>query len=419
VSETDHQAQFHYEVAQPDAPAVTLPAKTRPQEARLVMATVDELRARGVPIRDILVVTGDIEQYEPALVRAAIRYGHTPTVWTHLPVVETQPYALCAHLCTVLGAAQTSIDTLCQPLTHGWCPGAPERGWPMPTADIRTVCRRAPAGEYTIGEWRARLLAVEGIDGRLAPYLAWLADQPQSPTPAAVTDTLEPVLDRYEEQVLPHIADEDTPALRRTERDVRALVRMEELLPRIRSKYDLWLADGRTTRSWATVERICELLATQYPGRREHGNARALDIIAANDAWGRTVPYVIAVGLSDGIWPRQPATLTPTLLQQRILTGRGTLAGLAPRPQWECLRQYDQFAETVNAATRGVILTRHVRTHEGIERAPSPLLGTIETTPVARPTAAGLVQSSRRVPAPLAALLPADQDTTTSEETHE
>lgn len=129
---------------------MVLPAETLPQEARVVMATVDELRARGVPIRDILVVAGDIKRYERALVRAAIRYDHTPTVWTHLPLVETQPYALCVALCSVLGGAAMSVDTLCQPLTHGWCPAAPGRDWPLPAADVRTICRQAPTGEYTI-----------------------------------------------------------------------------------------------------------------------------------------------------------------------------------------------------------------------------------------------------------------------------
>jgi ATP-dependent helicase/nuclease subunit B len=394
-------------VPMPEAPAVTLPARTPAQETRAAMAVVDELHnTRDVPIRDILVVVRNLDAAEQSLVRAAIRHDLTPTIWTHLPLADTSVYALCRQLCDVLAAQSLGFDRLCAPLKHGWCPPASTRRWPMRAPAIRSEIRQAPRGPSSLVKWRRRLLAVDDVDPRLGEYLSWLTDQPRTPSPSAAVDTVAGVLDCYRDDVLPAVKANDDPSLRRTERHTRALVRMEELLSRIEHKYDEWLRTDRAEQSWETVGRICELLATQYPGRREHGNARALDIIAANDAWGRTVPYVVAVGLSDGVWPQLPATLVPARLQQRLLAGTETLAGVAPRAQWDCLRQYDQFAETVTAATAGLILTRHRRTHDGIERAPSPLLETIDTEQVPPAAVTTLVSADRQIPDALTQLLP-------------
>jgi ATP-dependent helicase/nuclease subunit B len=135
----------------------------------------------------------------------------------------------------------------------------------------------------------------------------------------------------------------------------------------------LWLDQGRADRSWATVAGLLETLATQHPGRREHANATAVDIVAANDVWGRQVPYVVALGLCDGVWPRRPETPLPPTLCRATLVGDGQFARLAPRPQWAYRRQRDQFVKTLQAGTAGVVLTRPTRTPDGVDRPPSPL----------------------------------------------
>jgi ATP-dependent helicase/nuclease subunit B len=403
---------------EPTVPMVALAATTPTREARMAMAVVDELRGRGVAIRDIIVVARSIDQYEDALVRAAVRYGIPVTVWTQLPLGETEPYALCAALCTVLGADEVTLQELCTPVRHGWVPSSPSDAWPVEPAALQTVCRQGPDEARSLGDWDTWLAAASVDENRVAAFASWAAAQPAPPTPADVGDVLGGVLKRYRAQVLPHRYASATPALLETEQTIRALVRMLEVVDRIEAKFAEWLADQRAPQSWATVGRMCESFATQRPGRREHGNARALDLIEANDAWGRQVPYVIAVGLADGVWPRRSNARSkiPVEIQQRVLGGHDGLAQLAPRLAWNELRTADQFADTIHAASQGLVLTRHTATETGEPRRPSPFLEALDEhlTSIDPSTAAGLVHVERHVPAALAKLLPTESETSST-----
>lgn len=399
----------------PDIPVISLAATTRARESRLVMALVDTLRARGAGPRDILVVVPDFEEYEDVLCRAAIRYGLTPTIWRHLPVVDTEPFSLLVAFCRVLDTDTVSIETLCRPLQHGWSPPDAEPDtWPLAAASLHRLQEVAPGGDYSVASWQDRSETLDA-DHNLDAYLDALAAQPATPTPKTAELILRDVLERYIGDGLPQAVADDDPARRRTERLARATVRLEELLDRLRTKYELWLDNGWVDRSWETVADLLERIASQHPGRREHANANAVDIIAANDVWGRQVPWVIAVGLSAGTWPQYPETPVPTPLQRAVLAGDDALAQLAVRPQWDALRQHDQFVEAVTAATDGVILTHHTQTTDGVDRPPSPLLDRVSSTTVAGDGVRDIVASDRRLPAALEAILPAASDDETGD----
>ena len=89
-----HRTALTGELAPPSCPVVELTAPTRREEARAVMATIREVRDRGVDVRDIVVVARDLDPYEQPLTRAAIQYGVTPVFWTQLRVTRTEPYAV-------------------------------------------------------------------------------------------------------------------------------------------------------------------------------------------------------------------------------------------------------------------------------------------------------------------------------------
>ena len=264
--------------------------------------------------------------------------------------------------------------------------------------------------------WREWVTTSTLADDRFETYLEWVAEQPTSPAPEHC-QILVDVLDRYNDCVLPGVKERDGPALVETERKARAVVRMIEVLERVEAKYDEWIAANRTEHSWATIAQICESFGTQRPGRREHANATALDIIEANDAWGRQIPYVIAVGLTEGVWPQETASLVPIELQECIISGRDGYQHLAPRAAWAEIRDYDQFADVVTAATHALILTRYTRTYDGIERPRSPLLSTVEVERVPQSATAKLLRTDRQVPEELDQILPDQETTTTLEET--
>lgn len=400
-----------------DTPIVEFPTSTPANEARIAMAVVAVLRERGVPIRDIIVTARDVEQYESVLVRAAIRYGITPTVWTQLPLTDTDPYVLCRDLCLLLDADDVPIEAVLRPLEAGWIPTSPSTEWPINPATLRQVAHHAPEQSMSVEEWCEWFTTSTVADERFEIYLDWVVEQPTSPAPTEGCQILVDVLDRYNDWVLPQLKERDNPALLETERKARAVVRMSEVVERVEGKYAEWLAANRTEQSWETIAQMCESFATQRPGRREHANATALDIIEANDAWGRQVPYVIAVGLTDGVWPQETDSLVPVEFQERILSERGACQHLAPRAAWAELRDYDQFADVVAAATQGLIVTRHTRTYDGIEQPRSPLLSSVDVERVSQSAAAGLLHTDRQIPDLLARLLPDRETATTTEET--
>jgi len=91
------------------------------------------------------------------------------------------------------------------------------------------------------------------------------------------------------------------------------------------------------------------VIATQRPGRREHSNARALDVFEANDIWALDVPYVIGVGMTAEEWPQPSRSPLPPEFQEAILRG-GATGTLAPQPAWVGGRDRDQLGDVLRAA---------------------------------------------------------------------
>lgn len=389
----------------PGVPVAEVVATTRREEARTVMATVAGLRNHGVPVRDIAVVARDLDQYEDPLYRAAIRYGVTPVFWVQLRVSQTQPYALVESVCDVLGAETVSAEMLCRPLEHSWCPpSASSSSWPLDAQTVQRSMQVLPDEPRPLGAWQDELTANPAVDDRFVTYVEWLTDCPR-PTPKAVTDVLHGFIERYEELGLPVTKARDSPALVETERDARAVVRVKTLVEQLREKYAARLAEGAVNRSWRSVAELSQLIATQRPGRREHSNARAVDILEANDVWLLDVPYVIALGLVDGEWPTQTRSVIPRELQEVILRGDGQIGGLAPRTAWTAGRDRDQFDDTLRAAGTGLVVTRHTESIAGEERRPSPLLEHVKTDVVPADERQRLVRTGQELPEAIRGLL--------------
>lgn len=378
---------------------------TRREEARTVMATVAALRDHGVPARDVAVVARDLDQYEQPLYRAAVQYGITPVFWVQLRVTQTRPYALIESVCDVLGTEEPSREVLCRPIEHRWCPkSTTSPSWPIDTETVQASMQALPDDPQTLGEWHDELKANPEADERLVTYVEWL-DQCPEPTPAAVTDVLTDVVETYETQGLPVTKERDSPALVDTERDARAVVRVKTLVQQLRHKYADRLDEGTLDRSWSSVAELSQLIATQRPGRREHSNARSVDILEANDVWLLDIPYVITVGLIDGEWPQQTESALPPELQEEILRGDGQVGTLAPRTAWTTGRDRDQFDDVLRAAGEGLIVTRHTESSSGEERRPSPLLESLDTGVVPDTEQRQLVSPEHELPDAVQAML--------------
>jgi len=386
-------------------PVAELVATTRREEARTVMAVVAELRDRGVPIRDIAVVARDLEPYEEPLSRAAIQYGITPVFWVQLRVTQTRPYGLIKSVCDVLGSTHPSQAVLCRPLEYRWCPPAATASrWPLPPKVIQHSLQALPETAQSLDEWHTEVEENPAIDDRLLTYVEWLQACP-TPTPSAVTDTLLDCVNRYAELCVPVTEEKDSPALLETERDTRAVITVKTIIRQLSQKYAEQLNDGTHTRSWEYVGEVAQLIATQRPGRREHSNARAIDIFEANDVWLLDVPYVITVGLVDGEWPKHTESVVLPELQEAILQGADRVRTLAPRTSWTTGRDRDQFADTVDVANSGLIVTRYTETPAGETRRPSPLLEQVDTTTVPDAERQRLVRPDRDLPAAIRRML--------------
>lgn len=393
-------------VPTPDCPVVELPGGTTAQEARTAMAVAAELLAREVPVRDIIIVARNLDRYEGPLTRAAVRHEIPPTVWTQLQLGETEPFRLCRTLCALFDAESLPMWMLLRPLANGWLPPNPTADWPFDVATLQEICHHAPDDNRSKADWQEWLMFASVDDERLAEYLSWVLDQAAEPDPGDVEGIFGQLLDRYRERLLPRQKQRDSPALLDTERTVRAVERMTELVERMEAKYANWLETNRASKSWETVGRMCDSFASQRAGRREHGNARALDIVEANDTWERTVPYVIAVGLADGIWPAQEQSLFPASLRQEILEGAHPLDTLAPSATWDEIREADQFADTVQAPTDALVVTRPTRCHDGTSFERSPLLGGLDVESADPGAVAALRSADRQLPPELAGVLP-------------
>ncbi len=362
-----------------------LVADTPEAEARLAAAIVAGLLRDGVSPSDVLIVARDGREYERRLRRAAERQGFSLTVWAQLPVERTLPYRLFDAVCELLGTDEPALDTLLAPLEFRWVlpataeAEAPER-WPL--SPTRVAACRSVIGESepgSVGDWRERLEAdAPEAHQALEPYLDWLLRQPESPLPGALHDTFEPLLEAYREVVLPETFAGDSADLGRTAQLSRAIVRVEELLVDTRAKYDEWLAAGDVQQSWLAVADLAERVVATRPGRREHANAAAIDVVDATDAWLMQVPHVVALGLVDGVWPRRPESVFPQALRAAVVAGDSAAARqLAVPGRWTAARETDHLASAVDAGTEQVIATRYRRTREGSVQERSPLLSTL------------------------------------------
>jgi len=402
-----HRTALTGELPAPSCPIVELPAPTRREEARAVMATIREIRDRGVDIRDIVVVARDLDPYEQPLTQAAIQYGVTPVFWTQLRVTRTEPYALIAALCTLFDAGDVTAATLLEPVAQRWVPLTDTAGWPLKQPTIQAALEALPSGHRSIPEW-AETVQTHTTDEQLITYCDWLQSHAgREPTPETVGTVLEASIDAYRETSVPARQQADSPALMATETAARATVRVTRLVEQVRHKYDEWLADGTVSQSWGAVQELCELLATQRPGRREHSNAWAIDIMEANDVWGLSVPFVIAVGATAAEWPAQTDSVVPTELQEAVLAGAGETDIVAPRTAWGNGRDRDHFADAMRAAERGVIVTRYTQTADGGAVYPSPFLASLEMETVSKQARTQLVSTTPQLPEPIAALLSA------------
>ncbi|MFW5950159.1 MAG: hypothetical protein ACOCR6_02275, partial [archaeon] len=236
----------------------------------------------------------------------------------------------------------------------------------------------SPPTAKTLADWRDRF-AADGCDGRILTLLDWLAHE-RSPTPDIVEAVLQGLVVRYHDHVLLKVKEADVPALLDSVTAARATNRLETLVGQVAAKYRARRTASRITASWTSVAGLIESVATQAPGRREHGNAREIDLIGPNDVWPRQVGYVIVVGLVEGEWPRAAESPIPSTLRRAINAGTGTAEPIVPRPAWTGGRAIDQFAEVIDAATEGVLLMRHTRTHAGETVPRSSLLETVPTT---------------------------------------
>ncbi|PHQ37642.1 hypothetical protein DJ69_15560, partial [Halorubrum persicum] len=276
----------------PDVPAVELASPTRRDEARSAMAVAAALRDRGVPIRDVAVAVRDLDPYEAPLFRAALQYGIAPVFWTQLRVTRTRPYALVESVCEALAGDAVDRETFLRPLELRWSPAGagestpaaasdrsppPDPAWPIEPEAVHRAREALPDGSRPIAEWIERVDAADGVDDRFRRFAEWIDGAP-APDPASVASLLGEVIEAYADCGLPETKAADEPALLDTETDARAVVRVRTLVRQLRHKFADRLEDGTLERSWGDVADLAGVIATQRPGRREHSNARALDV---------------------------------------------------------------------------------------------------------------------------------------------
>ncbi|MBP1987192.1 hypothetical protein [Halolamina salifodinae] len=376
----------------PDLSAAEFVADTPEAEARLAAVVVAGHLRSGVSPSDMLVVARDAAEYERPLRRAARRHGISLAVWAQLPVERTIPYRQFDAVCKLLGADTVDLDGLLAPLEFRWVPPAAKReestAWPLPTVEIGALRQTLDADSArSVAGWADHLDAAVD-DGALPTadaeplrtLLGWARDQPGTPDPSALHRTFEPVIEAGREVALPAVFADDATDLSRTSRYARALSRIEELLTDTRAKYGEWLDTGDVPRSWLAVADLAERVVTTRPGRREHANAAAVDVIDATDAWLREVPHVVAVGLVDGVWPRRVESVFPEAFRQAVVSGDSAAARrLAVPGRWTAAREADHLAAGLSAASETLACTRYRRDREGTAMERSALLDLVST----------------------------------------
>ncbi|MEA5389536.1 hypothetical protein VB773_22180 [Haloarculaceae archaeon H-GB2-1] len=296
----------------PRAPATEVVARTPQQEAHATLALVDALLGNGASASEVAIVARDVDAYERLLSRAAEPYGRCLSVWTQLPVAETVPYHLLRSTCRLLAARRRGSVTaadLFAPLEFGWHP--PERGdhWPLDPAGLARIRRSLAADRpRSLSSWRERLGALDvDRDHRTVAgvrrLVHWTREAPAVPTGPNVRAVLAPLVDPRTEELPARRRRHDRPDLAETSRAARAVVRASELVSEVAVKLDDWETRGRVDPSWEVVRDLLEAITATRPGRREHDNAEAIDVLDGTDTWLRSYPYVVAVGLTEGTGP--------------------------------------------------------------------------------------------------------------------
>jgi ATP-dependent helicase/nuclease subunit B len=393
-------------IEQPEAPVVEMVASTRRDEARSAMALVKALREREVLVRDIAVVVRSLDAYEEPLCRAAFQYGIAPVCWTQLRVTQTRPYALVESVCDVLAAEEMDSRTLLRPVMHRWTPAdADTDEWPVAPKTVLQARYALDGESRPLNEWVETVEASDDVDRRVVRFVRWVDAVPEA-DPDAVRSVLDDVVEGYAACGLPATQANDSPALLDTEIDARAVVRVRTLVRQLPGKYRNRLDEGSMERSWGDVAELADTIVTQRPGRREHSNARALDILEANDVWGLDIPYVVAVGLTAKEWPQQTDSPLEPEFQEAVLQGEGPAAKLAPSTSWTDGRDRDHFADTLGAGGRAVVVTRHMETANGDVVHPSSFLEFLDTEAVSDSEMRQLQSTDRELPAPVRATLP-------------
>jgi ATP-dependent helicase/nuclease subunit B len=389
------------------ASATEVVAETPQQEARAAMGVVDGLCRRGVPPTDIVVVARDAGTYERVLNRAATAYGRRTSVWTTLDVEQTIPYRLAVSLCTLYDMSDDPlpIGVLTKPCLLGWVQSTEGDRWPLEATALSQLERTLENQEHTVTGWHNRLRETATCeDNRLAATatsVGIFADHvsriSSAPTRADIR-ALSSVIERFDEQALPDYL-KNSQNRSEVAQTAHAVNRMEELLEQTATKYGTWTDRHYRQRSWDTVIDVLAEVAAMRPGRREHHNAEKVDVLDGTDTYLRKWPYVVAVGLVDGVWPQPSTGRLPMAARQAIIEG----SEFAVRGAWTDERDRDFFVDTVTAATRQLFVTRHTHDIDGIAYEPSPLLSELETSVVSPQQTKELLNTTRNVPNPIAA----------------
>jgi len=415
-SGTPSQSNDQWNIQAPSCSVTELHAATKHEECRAVAALVDKLLTSGHTPSDIALVARNADEYERPLSRAMAVYGRHLSVWSQLELKRTLPYRLVATTCEVLETLDSGtvpIDQLLRPLAIHWTPSRGSIKTPLSATEMSALKRHLNDSEpRSLESWLKHVGNendnIEAPTRHLVAFLNWCRDQPTRPAPEDVSNVLAPLVDAFDRNVLPALVANDAPDYSDVSRTARAVERVagetdgDHLIRETAAKYDDWLKQGHVSRTWGEVRDILDALATVRPGRREHKNAERIDVLDATDTWLRSYPYVIALGLIDGVWPQRTHGAFPFEFRAAVVAGDSISARrLGVRGAWTEAREYDHFADVVRTASDNLVVTRFREDVEGVSYQRSPLLETLDPTILDDAALHRLCSSSGGVPTPL------------------